>query len=595
MHLELSHAYLKIDSPSRQDLIRGAIAKAQNLDRSVILTYSYVWENVDPLLFLSHKCQPGQPRFYWQQPHQNLAIAAGGMVVALPQLAVKLPVETEITAPPNDRPNNRQVEDSADLGDPSELELQAEQDQQIELGIAAFGDRFSLAREWVRQLLSCAVVGGQANCPHLKPHIIGGFSFYDRPRRQIWQDFPAVRLFLPRWIMRKQANICTVAINTCIQPHDHSDQIETALFAIHDALRQDFDDLGVLPGKSDTNVKQPIRLVNHATTPQTLRSLRPPAIPPQQSDPANRADLSNLNKLSNHAARDLTDQALAQGKFTINEVNGDRPWTDAVKQAVGEIKAGKFDKVVLARALDITASDRFDPHQVIDSLRQSYPECINFALNFGGQATFLGATPELLLEFKHEQAALALKSDAVAGSTGRGNSDHQDQQMGDRLLHSNKDLNEHRIVVKSICDRLQQMGATIETINPPQLLKLANVQHLHTPIVANLKVDDWLVAFDILGQLHPTAAVGGEPRQVAIDVMQSLEKCDRGWYAAPIGWVNGDGEGAFAVGIRSGYLDGNQARLYAGAGIVADSKFDAELGETKIKFEALCKALGIDQ
>jgi menaquinone-specific isochorismate synthase len=129
-------------------------------------------------------------------------------------------------------------------------------------------------------------------------------------------------------------------------------------------------------------------------------------------------------------------------------------------------------------------------------------------------------------------------------------------------------------------------------LTSPKLKRLKNVQHLHTEIKGILNGGHWLQSFEILRQLHPTAAVGGEPQEIAVQLIQASEACDRGWYAAPIGWVNSKGEGIFAVGIRSGYLNGDSARIYAGAGIVADSDIASELGETAIKFEALLKALG---
>ena len=118
------------------------------------------------------------------------------------------------------------------------------------------------------------------------------------------------------------------------------------------------------------------------------------------------------------------------------------------------------------------------------------------------------------------------------------------------------------------------------------------MQHLYTPITAQIDDPDWLIALDILQQLHPTAAVGGEPRDRAVCFMQQWEACDRGWYAAPIGWLNGNGEGTFGVGIRAGYIQGDRARIFAGAGIVANSQVENEQSETTIKFAALLKALG---
>jgi menaquinone-specific isochorismate synthase len=276
----------------------------------------------------------------------------------------------------------------------------------------------------------------------------------------------------------------------------------------------------------------------------------------------------------------------------IVEVQGDQLWTAIVEQALLLIKQGHFQKVVLARALDVLADRDFDPFQILHVLRCEYPECISFLLDYGMGKTFLGATPEVILQFQARGDRLWLRSDALAGSIGRGRTVHEDLLLADRLLHSDKDRREHDFVIRSICDRLQTMGAAIDPRGSTKILRLSNVQHLHTPITAQIKHSDWLFAFDILQQLHPTAAVGGEPRDLAVGFMRQWEACDRGWYAAPIGWLNGNGEGTFGVGIRAGYIQGDRARIFAGAGIVANSRVENEQTETTIKFAALLKALG---
>jgi menaquinone-specific isochorismate synthase len=276
----------------------------------------------------------------------------------------------------------------------------------------------------------------------------------------------------------------------------------------------------------------------------------------------------------------------------IVEVQGQQIWTEIVERALALIHQGHFEKVVLARALDVLADRNFDPFQVLHVLRCEYPECISFLLDYGVGKTFLGATPEVVLQFKAQSDRLWLRSDAVAGSIERGKTVQEDLMLGDRLLNSEKDMREHQIVIRSICDRLQSMGAAIDPQSETSLLRLSNVQHLYTPITAQIDDPDWLIALDILQQLHPTAAVGGEPRDRAVCFMQQWEACDRGWYAAPIGWLNGDGEGTFGVGIRAGYIQGDRARIFAGAGIVANSQVENEQSETTIKFAALLKALG---
>ncbi|MDX2255233.1 MAG: isochorismate synthase [Pseudanabaenaceae cyanobacterium bins.39] len=276
----------------------------------------------------------------------------------------------------------------------------------------------------------------------------------------------------------------------------------------------------------------------------------------------------------------------------IVEVQGAQMWSAIVEQALLLIKQGHFQKVVLARALDVLADRNFDPFQILHVLRCEYPECISFLLDCGMGKTFLGATPEVILQFQARGDRLWLRSDALAGSIGRGRTVHEDLLLADRLLHSDKDRREHDFVIRSICDRLQTMGAAIDPRGSTKILRLSNVQHLHTPITAQINHSDWLFAFDILQQLHPTAAVGGEPRDLAVGFMRQWEACDRGWYAAPIGWLNGNGEGTFGVGIRAGYIQGDRARIFAGAGIVANSRVENEQTETTIKFAALLKALG---
>jgi menaquinone-specific isochorismate synthase len=200
----------------------------------------------------------------------------------------------------------------------------------------------------------------------------------------------------------------------------------------------------------------------------------------------------------------------------IIEVQGSQVWTKIVERALTLINQGHFQKVVLARALDVLADRDFDPFQVLHILRCEYPECISFLLDCGVGKTFLGATPEVILQFKMQGDRLCLRSDALAGSIQRGKSVQEDQMLGDRLLNSDKDMREHQFVIRSICDRLQSMGAAIDPQVNTGLLKLSNVQHLHTPITAQIRDSDWLIAFDILQQLHPTAAVGGEPRDRAV-------------------------------------------------------------------------------
>ncbi|MFN5398384.1 MAG: isochorismate synthase MenF [Pseudanabaena sp.] len=406
-------------------------------------------------------------------------------------------------------------------------------------------DRFDCAKKFIKAHLTNAIIAKNSNFATTESpisiHIFGAFSFYrngsdasdylDLAETNDYQpaiEFPTLLFFIPRWMVRHKEQNCTLTLNHYIQPWDKPDEVL-----------------------------------------ESIEDLR-----------------SHLQESSHYEAPTVHEVS------KIVEVQGQQIWTEIVERALALIHQGHFEKVVLARALDVLADRNFDPFQVLHVLRCEYPECISFLLDYGVGKTFLGATPEVVLQFKAQSDRLWLRSDAVAGSIERGKTVQEDLMLGDRLLNSEKDMREHQIVIRSICDRLQSMGAAIDPQSETSLLRLSNVQHLYTPITAQIDDPDWLIALDILQQLHPTAAVGGEPRDRAVCFMQQWEACDRGWYAAPIGWLNGDGEGTFGVGIRAGYIQGDRARIFAGAGIVANSQVENEQSETTIKFAALLKALG---
>ena len=404
-------------------------------------------------------------------------------------------------------------------------------------------DRFDCAKKFIKNHLTNAIVAKITDLEspesQIPIHIFGAFSFYrngsnasdylDLAEPNDYQpEFPTLLFFIPRWMVRHKDQNCTLTLNYYVQPWDKPDEVLECI----------------------ENLRSHLQESSHYESPTVHEVSR------------------------------------------IVEVQGQQIWTEIVERALTLIHQGHFEKVVLARALDVLADRNFDPFQVLHVLRCEYPECISFLLDYGVGKTFLGATPEVLLQFKAQDDRLWLRSDAVAGSIERGKSVQEDQMLGDRLLNSAKDMCEHQIVIRSICDRLQSMGAAIDPQVETSLLRLSNVQHLYTPITAHIYDPDWLIALDILQQLHPTAAVGGEPRDLAVCFMQQWEACDRGWYAAPIGWLNGNGEGTFGVGIRAGYIQGDRARIFAGAGIVANSQVENEQSETTIKFAALLKALG---
>jgi menaquinone-specific isochorismate synthase len=218
-------------------------------------------------------------------------------------------------------------------------------------------------------------------------------------------------------------------------------------------------------------------------------------------------------------------------------------------------------------------------------LRQRHADCHIFSTANGNGQVFLGASPERLLRIRDR----TLYTEAIAGSAPRGTTAAEDEQLGQTLSSSLKELHEHQLVVNFISQQLTQLGLEPQRSPFPRLLKLLNIQHLHTPIHANLTPE--LNALEVLALLHPTPAVAGVPQAPACALIQQQESFQRSLYAAPLGWINHRGDSEFIVGIRSALLDGSVSRLYAGAGIVRGSHPDQEMSEIELKLQTLLTAL----
>ncbi len=269
----------------------------------------------------------------------------------------------------------------------------------------------------------------------------------------------------------------------------------------------------------------------------------------------------------------------------VEEIGGAGSYPRAVAQALAEIARGDYEKVVLARALHYTTAEEFHPMGVLNHLRRRYPDCYSFSLANGRGQSFIGASPERLVRV----AGGRMHTAALAGSAPRGDTASEDAAFAQALLHSGKDLREHRLVLDSIVSRLADLNLRLEHAAQPRLLGLANVHHLHTPVSAVLPAGVHIL--DLVARLHPTPAVGGVPQAAALAALSRLEPFPRGLYAGPQGWVDHRGGGEFFVGIRSALIDGRNATAYAGAGIVAGSEPEKEFAETELKFKALLGAL----
>ncbi len=252
----------------------------------------------------------------------------------------------------------------------------------------------------------------------------------------------------------------------------------------------------------------------------------------------------------------------------------------AVERAVERIRSGELDKVVLAREVRAEASAAHDPAALFGALRELFPSCFCFCVGTP-EAAFLGASPELLVR----RRGAGVQTVALAGSTRRSADPAVDDHLGEQLRVSVKNRSEHSIVVKRIERSLRPHSVWVETGGEPVVIKVANIQHLATPIHAQLT--NPRSAVELAEMLHPTPAVGAEPEGPGLLAMAELEGLDRGWYAGPVGWMDAIEDGEFCVALRSALLRDRTAHLFAGAGIVADSDPAAELAETELKLGAL--------
>jgi salicylate biosynthesis isochorismate synthase len=279
----------------------------------------------------------------------------------------------------------------------------------------------------------------------------------------------------------------------------------------------------------------------------------------------------------------LLDPAPA-GRFQLASTMPPEHYEAAVVRAVEMIAAGRLEKVVLAREVQVHAPLEYDPAAVFGVLREEFPSCFVFCVG-RGEATLVAASPELLVRREgHRVSTLAL-----AGSTRRSADPAVDDHLGEQLLRDASYGEEHAIVARRIERMLRPHAVWVAAAPEPTLVKIANIQHLATPIRAQLA--EPMDALQLAGLMHPTPAVGGEPLRVVAPLIPALEGLDRGWYSGPVGWTDATGDGEFCVALRCALLRGNVARCYAGNGIVRDSEASRELAETEVKLAALLPLL----
>jgi len=301
----------------------------------------------------------------------------------------------------------------------------------------------------------------------------------------------------------------------------------------------------------------------------------------ERLDPDGRAWLTEVVPVARPGRTDPSDpsaESVVAGGTGHEPTDRDR-WSAAVQRALSEIGAGRLSKVVLARDSVFDAGAPIDRTAVLRRLNAAEVGCFVFA--DGG---FVGASPELLVR----RAAGRLLSQPMAGTVPLGG--HEPRDGAEGLLRSEKDLREHELVVQAVVDAFGRMGAGPVRVDGPALVRLATVAHLATRVEAPAGGRPSVVEAALA--LHPTPAVGGTPVGAALATIAALEPAGRGRYAGPVGWVDAEGDGEFAVAIRSAEISGPRARLFAGAGIVAGSDAAAEWEETEAKLEPMRRALG---
>lgn len=384
-------------------------------------------------------------------------------------------------------------------------------------------DRFAGVKAFADEILENTIAVGDLSEAFTGPHFFTAFTFDDSVSEGA--AFPAATVFLPRWQVSRSKGKYGAVANLKIEADT---DIDSLVMRVWGAYRK-FGAFDYLPEGLHELAPQP--------KVESRRELAPDVYP------------------------------------------------SVVGRALEAIKQGTYEKIVLARGIELLADRPWQPLDTLNRLRERFSGCFTFSFSGDNFSSFIGATPERLLQIRDGR----LLTEAIAGSAPRGQTASEDAKHARALLESDKDLHEHICVRDSILRRLQKADVVAKAEAVPQLLLLANVQHLRTRIEA--EVGESVHLLDILPEMHPTPAVGGSPREAAVPCIADLEQIDRGLYAGVVGWFNHLNEGEMIVSIRSALIEGKAAWLYAGAGIVDGSDPEKEMCETEMKLRALLDVL----
>lgn len=385
--------------------------------------------------------------------------------------------------------------------------------------------RFQAVKDFAEEILEHTISVGDLSSPFAGPHFFTAFTFDATVSEGA--DFPAASVFVPRWQVSRMGDRYGAVANVRIDPDCDLDPVVDRLWAAYEKFS----------------------VFNY------------------ELDPASAAP-------SDTEASVLEESEL-----------GERSFAAMVEAGLSDIANGRYNKIVLSRVRELLANSDWQPLAALNRLRARFNDCYTFSYGNGAGSSFIGSSPERLLAIREDR----LQTVAIAGSAPRGESAAADARLASALLKSEKDLWEHSCVRDSIIRRLFVRGINGHARGGPNLLPLANVQHLRTPIEAEVKRGVHLL--DIAEELHPTPAVGGTPREAALEALPVLESMERGLYAGALGWFNHLNEGELVVGIRSALIKGKSAKLYSGAGVVAGSTAEGEIRETDMKLRALYEAL----
>lgn len=417
------------------------------------------------------------------------------------------------------------------------------------------GDRFRKIARDVRALFRQARIDADMP-PWAGPRLFGGFSFrHDFTPDKTWSIYAPAHFVLPHYQLARVDDEAWLTINAQIPPDEDVDALASELRA---ALREKIDELRPLGG-SEKLGRAHEKFVSH----------------------------------SSHERRGIREQGAANRPIDnrqspLRSVSYPMPyetWQALIETATARIGAGELTKVVLARAAELRFAGRARLLPVLAYLTAHYAGCYRFLFEPRAGFAFYGASPELLASARGKR----IDTMAMAGSIARGSDRDDDLRLGEALLDSPKNRQEQAIVARKIRDRLLPMTDTLD-IAPTALFKLRHIQHLHSPIRGRLRRETGILP--LVQALHPTPALGGDPRHRALRLIRELEPIPRGWYGAPVGWIDAKLDGQFAVAIRSAVAQEARVWIYAGAGIVRDSQADAEWQETALKFRPMLDAHG---